>query len=85
MLAGRLKNQAQYLGDKTIDNCEKEIAELNRIILVATAQAEKRACLPEPVKKFRPADCVAQAFVGPGRRNRISSTGQQRHLRSDKN
>jgi len=32
MLAGRLKNQARYLGDKTIDNCEKEIADLNRII-----------------------------------------------------
>lgn len=33
MLAGRLKNQARYLGDKTIDNCEKEIADLNRIII----------------------------------------------------
>jgi len=32
MLAGRLKNQARYLGDKTIDNCEKEIADLNRTI-----------------------------------------------------
>jgi hypothetical protein len=32
MLAGRLKNQARYLGDKTIDNCEKEIADLDRII-----------------------------------------------------
>ena len=32
MLAGRLKNQARYLGDKTIDNMEKKIAELNRII-----------------------------------------------------
>jgi hypothetical protein len=32
MLASRLKNQARYLGDKTIDNCEKEIADMNRII-----------------------------------------------------
>jgi len=32
MLAGRLKNQARYLGDKTIDNMKKKIAELNRII-----------------------------------------------------
>jgi hypothetical protein len=32
MLAGRLKNQARSLGDKTIDNREKKISELNRII-----------------------------------------------------
>lgn len=32
MLAGRLKNQARYLGDKTIDNWEKKIADMNRII-----------------------------------------------------
>ncbi len=32
MLAGRLKNQARYLGNKTIDNRDKKIAELNRII-----------------------------------------------------
>ena len=67
MLAGRLKNQARYLGDKTIDNWDKKIADMNRIIRVeAPAQAEKRANLPEPVKRFWPADCVAQAFVGPG-------------------
>lgn len=33
MLAGRLKNQARYLGDKTIDNREKKIADLNRFII----------------------------------------------------
>ncbi len=32
MLACRLKNQARPLGDKTIDNREKKIADLNRII-----------------------------------------------------
>jgi len=33
MLAGRLKNQARYLGNKTIDNREKNIADLNRTIM----------------------------------------------------
>jgi hypothetical protein len=32
MLAGRLKNQARYLGGKTIDDWEKKITDLNRII-----------------------------------------------------
>ncbi len=32
MLAGRLQNQARSLGDKTIDNWEKKIADMNRFI-----------------------------------------------------
>jgi len=32
MLAGRLKKQARYLGGKTIEDWEKKIAVLNRII-----------------------------------------------------